>query len=166
MSSLLCVVFVRLEVCRDARRIIPGAEGIAVMSNPQNTAELSPEDCYLVLSGLHLQILRRYASFFCALPSTDRRKKHDLVCWILQSSSYAVLGQLLTFVTNARAEHSSKHLRTEGSSNDNDSGTLGGSEATTFHLRPRRAFRTFRPLKALDCGPQTLYSFSASALPA
>ena len=34
-----------------------------------STADLLPEDCYHVLSGLRLQILRGYASFFCALPS-------------------------------------------------------------------------------------------------
>ena len=64
MSPPLIVVFVRPEVCGDVGRIIQGAKGVAVTSDPRSTADLSREDCYRVLSGLHLQILRRYASLF------------------------------------------------------------------------------------------------------
>lgn len=98
----------------------PRAKGCAVMSDRRNAVELSPDDCSHVLSGLHLQTLRRYASFFCALPSTDRRNKQDLVSWILQNSSNAILSQLMTFVTHSGAEHTTKRPRTEDGSNDNE----------------------------------------------
>ena len=83
--SPLNVVFVRLEVCHEVRRIIPRAKGIAVMSDLRNAVEISPDDCYRVLFGLHLQSLR---------PSFDRHlqlvnfHRTASACYLLSLSSF------------------------------------------------------------------------------
>ncbi|KAF8340086.1 hypothetical protein F5887DRAFT_1077211 [Amanita rubescens] len=49
--------------------------------------EEAHEEVYNCLSDLRWSTLRHYASFFCGLPSTDRRNKHDLIYWIIRKAS-------------------------------------------------------------------------------
>ncbi|KAF8349138.1 hypothetical protein F5887DRAFT_1071301 [Amanita rubescens] len=63
--------------------------------------EEAHEEVYNRLSDLRWSTLRHYASFFCGLPSTDRRNKHDLIYWIIRSSPPSVLDRLLTFAAEA-----------------------------------------------------------------
>ena len=71
------------------------------MADSATVSDVSPEEPFNRLSVLRLNILRHYASFFCPLPSTDRRNKHDLIYWLLQNSSASVLNRLLAFATDS-----------------------------------------------------------------
>jgi len=71
--------------------------------------EEAHEEVYNRLSDLRWSTLRHYASFFCGLPSMDRRNKHDLIYWIIRSSPPSVLDRLLTFAAEA-SQQADTHL--------------------------------------------------------
>ncbi|KAF8342506.1 hypothetical protein F5887DRAFT_1214938 [Amanita rubescens] len=71
--------------------------------------EEAREEVYNRLSDLRWSTLRHYASFFCGLPSMDRRNKHDLIYWIIRSSPPSVLDRLLTFAAEA-SQQADTHL--------------------------------------------------------
>ena len=73
-SPPLIVVFVRPEVCHDAGRIIPGAKGVAVTSDPRSTVDLSREDCYHVLSASLLFMENFVSQQTTTSPGNDRSR--------------------------------------------------------------------------------------------
>ena len=62
-----------------------------------------PEDCYDLPSNIGLKILRYNASFFAALPPTD---KHDLIYWLIENIPPPVLQRILTIGAEASHQNS------------------------------------------------------------
>jgi hypothetical protein len=74
------------------------------------------DDRYDRLSSLRLDVLRRYASFFLALPSTDRRSKTDLIHWILDRASPPILDRILMFAADGAQQ--TRRLAQDGHDED------------------------------------------------
>ena len=96
----------------------------------QSTSETVPKLPPQHLLG-HLGDLQILWLFFGTFPSTNCRNKHNLVCWIPQSSLTTVLGQLLMFMANAQVENALKCPCAKDSSNDNE-----WDASSTLHSPP------------------------------
>lgn len=84
------------------------------MSGPTANVCFPRDEYYDLLSSIHLTRLRSFASLFGALPSADRRCKHDLIFWIIHNLPETALHQLLAISAEGSQQTRKRRLDQAG----------------------------------------------------